>query len=155
MVINVQHSTSASPTIQHSTLPQASIHNWVIHNRRRKPRTIQHSTLKTQHSNWSLMFTRLNKMECKVRTKLDVNIQNSTLRTAHNSTSAEPTIQHSTFNTQHSTLNIAVGFNSQLTNSQSQAFAENNSKLNIQHSTLRSLPLIVSMTSKAMRRKWQ
>ena len=58
------------------------------------------------------------------------------------------------FNTQHSTLNIAVGFNSQLTNSQSQAFAENNSKLNIQHSTLRSLPLSVSMMSKVMRRKW-
>ena len=111
-------------------------------------RVIQHSTLKTQHSNWSLMFTRLNKMECKVRTKLDVNIQNSTLRTAHNSTSAQPT-------TQHSTLNIAVGFNSQLTDSQSQAFAENNSKLNIQHSTLRSLPLSVSMMSKVMRRKWQ
>ena len=40
-------------------------------------------------------------MECKVRTKLDVNIQNSTLRFARNSTSASPTIQHSTFNTQH------------------------------------------------------
>ena len=88
-------------------------------------RVIQHSTLKTQHSNWSLMFTRLNKMECKVRTKLDVNIQNSTLRTAHNSTSAQPT-------TQHSTLNIAVGFNSQ-----SQALAENNSTFNTQNSTLR------------------
>ena len=100
-------------------------------------------------------------MECKARTKLDVNIQNSTLRFARNSTSASPTIQHSTFNTQHcaqrttqhSTLNIAVGFNSQLTNSQSQAFAENNSKLNIQHSTLRSLPLSVSKMNKAKRRK--
>ena len=41
-------------------------------------------------------------MECKVRTKLDVNIQNSTLRFAHNSTSASPTIQHSKLKTQHS-----------------------------------------------------
>ena len=41
-------------------------------------------------------------MECKVRTKLDVNIQNSTLRAARNSTSAKPTIQHSK-------LNIASG----------------------------------------------
>ena len=38
---------------------------------------------------------------------------------------------NSTFNTQHSTLNIAVGFNSQ-----SQALAENNSTFNIQNSTL-------------------
>ena len=53
------------------------------------------------------MFTRLIKMEDKVRTKFDVNIQSSTSRTAHNSTSAQPTTQHSTFNTQHSTLNIA------------------------------------------------
>ena len=37
-------------------------------------------------------------MEDKVRIKLDVNIQNSTLRTAHNSTSAQPTTQHSTLN---------------------------------------------------------
>lgn len=54
------------------------------------------------------MFTRLIKMEDKVRTKFDVNtqyscfgkrqsrLQHSTLRFAHNSTSALPTIQHST-----------------------------------------------------------
>ena len=41
-------------------------------------------------------------MEDKVRIKFDVNIQNSTLRTAHNSTSALPTIQHSKLKTQHS-----------------------------------------------------
>ena len=51
-------------------------------------------------------------MEGKVRTKKDVNIQ-------------------------HSTLNIAVGFNSQLTNSQSQALAENNSTFNTQNSTFK------------------
>ena len=41
-------------------------------------------------------------MEGKVRTKKDVYIQHSTLRTARNSTSASPTIQHSKLNTQHS-----------------------------------------------------
>ena len=35
---------------------------------------------------------------------------------------------------QHLTLNIAEGFNSQLTNSQSQALAENNSTFNTQNS---------------------
>ena len=41
-------------------------------------------------------------MEDKVRIKFDVNIQNSTLRFARNSTSALPTIQHSKLKTQHS-----------------------------------------------------
>ena len=39
---------------------------------------------------------------------------------------------------QRKTLNIAEGFNSQLTNSQSHALAENNSKFNIQNSIVRT-----------------
>ena len=54
------------------------------------------------------MFTRLNKMEGKVIIILDVNIQHCASRVIQHRLRRQLNIQHSTFNTQHSTFYIPI-----------------------------------------------